>query len=125
MRFLVDSHVLVWWLSEPQRLSPVAREVMEDASNELFLSVGSVWEIELKRAKGRLEMPAGYLDHLKAEGFRVLSIEDGHVCAASALPEHHSDPFDRLIVAQAQQEGLVLLSRDSQLARYRVPLLEA
>lgn len=125
MNLLVDSHVAIWWLEDPARLSARARAALADGRNQVQLSVASIWEIGLKAARNQLRLPADYVDVLQADGFGVLDIRRTHVERATRLPAHHGDPFDRLLVAQALVEDLVLVSRDEALHRYDVHVLDA
>ena len=123
MKVLADTHVGVWWLAEPERLEPRAREILMAPGTRVFFSTASLWEIELKRAKGKLEIPEDYWDLLRAEGFEELPVRVEHVLALRQLPAVHADPFDRMLVAQAGAEGLVLASRDGFMAGYGVSVL--
>lgn len=125
MRLLADSHVLVWWLDDPSRLSAKARAAIQDGSNDILVSAASVWELWLKIAKGKLLMPANFVDVLRQDGFSDLPIIAEHAQLSATLPDHHTDPFDRLLIAQAQFEGLVLLTRDKLMTKYNVPTLNA
>jgi PIN domain nuclease of toxin-antitoxin system len=125
MRILVDSHVALWWLDDPARLSRAAHDAIADPGNEVFLSAASVWELALKITRGKLVMPDGFVDVLAEDGFESLPVAAVHALAAAQLPAHHGDPFDRMLVAQALAEGLVLATRDRILAHYDVPLLRA
>lgn len=116
---MIDSHVAVWWLEQ------AARDAIADPGNEVFLSAASVWELVLKVARGRLVIPDEYVDVLAEDGFVPLPISAAHALAAARLPLHHGDPFDRMLVAQALGEGLVLATRNREIARYNVPLLRA
>ncbi len=112
-----------------ERLSEPSRELLRDAENELFFSAASAWEIAIKAAAGKLRLPqppAAYVSERIAEDqLIVLSIQLAHALAAGELPRHHHDPFDRLLIAQAQIEKLTLLTADRQLAPYDVPILWA
>jgi PIN domain nuclease of toxin-antitoxin system len=124
LKLLLDTHVLLWWLDDDQRLSPAARnEVL--VAEEIRVSAASVWEIAIERALGRLEVPDDYLEYVERTGFRALAITFAHARAAGDLPRHHDDPFDRMLVAQARIEGLTLVSADRRLADYGVALLAA
>lgn len=125
MNLLVDSHVAIWWLDDPARLSARARAALADGRNQVQLSVASIWEIGLKAARNQLRLPADYVDVLQADGFGVLDIRRAHAEHATRLPLHHADPFDRLLIAQAQVEDLVLVSRNEALRPYDVHLLDA
>lgn len=120
---LVDTHTLLWWRADERRLSSAALAAMEDGSVRLFYSAASVWEIAIKHAKGRLEVPDGLLDTMGQRGFSELPILSDHAILAGSLPAHHRDPFDRMLVAQAQCEGLTLVTRDPRIAAYEVSTL--
>jgi PIN domain nuclease of toxin-antitoxin system len=125
MRLLIDSHVVVWWLDNPAKLSPIARAALQDPSNEVFLSAASVWELGLKMAKGKLHMPPGFAEVLAQDGFENLDISVAHASRSMELPPHHADPFDRILIAQALLEGMVLVTRDGYIPSYDVPVMEA
>ena len=129
MRLLLDTHVWLWLIGPQDRLSSSALSALADAENELFLSAASGFEIALKAAIGKLRLagPASVLvpSYLKRSGVRQLSINVEHALRAGELPMHHRDPFDRLLVAQAQMEDLVLVTADDQLRAYDVKLLAA
>lgn len=125
MKLMADSCVLVWWLDDPSRLSREAREAIGDPANEVFFSAASVWELLLKIRKGKLAMPTDFPDRLIEDGFTPLSVTVGHAMRSQGLPPIHEDPFDRLLVAQALEEGLVFLTRDVLIASYPVALLRA
>ncbi len=124
-RLLLDTHVLLWSLTEPQRLSKRAREVVEDPRSEVFVSSVSSWEIVAKHALGKLQAPENLEASIKKQGFTPLSLTFGHAEQAGALPPHHGDPFDRMLVAQAQIEGLIVVTRDRHISRYDVPTMAA
>lgn len=124
MRALIDTQVFLWWNAGDPRLSARAREFILDSSNEIVMSAASAWEIALKVARGRLDLPLApdrYVpERMAQDGFVALDIQLGHVLAAAALPAHHADPFDRVLVAQAQAEGLPVLTADEIIGRYDV-----
>lgn len=124
MRILLDSHVALWWLDDNAAMGPRCRELITQA-DEAFFSVVTPWELGIKVALGKLTMPDGLVDELESQGFVPLSITAAHAELAPALPPHHSDPFDRMLVAQAQLETLVLLTADKALAAYDVDQLDA
>lgn len=128
MRVLLDTHAFLWWnLSQGSRLSTRAREALEDPATDGFVSAVSVYEIAMKVARGTLELPTDpsrYVpDRLVRHGFAALSIELPHVLRAGALPLVHRDPFDRLLVAQAQLEGLQIITADPAIAQYDVEVI--
>jgi PIN domain nuclease of toxin-antitoxin system len=127
MRALLDTHTFLWWNMGHPRLSERAREIIADGGNEIWFSAASAWEIALKAGKGRLllpEPPREYvLRRLTLHGFHALAVEASHALAVYALPGLHSDPFDRLLVAQSRAEELPLLSADPEIARYDVEVV--
>ena len=122
---LLDTHVLLWYMEDDPRLGPEIRGTMEQAAPQVFVSVASVWEMSIKRALGKLRVPANLAQTLTATGVQLLAITLAHALAAGALPPHHRDPFDRMLVAQAQLEGLTLVTHDARLRPYVVPVLWA
>lgn len=123
MRLLVDTHILLWWLAGDSKLPPAAHHAISDPRNSAAVSAVSVWEAAIKSAIGRLRIDGDLPDAVKADGFELLPITARHAWAAGALPLHHTDPFDRMLVAQAGDEGLTLVSVDSAFAAYEVDLL--
>ena len=124
-RFLLDTHVVLWALGEPGKLRRPARTALEDAQNEVFVSVVSGWEIAIKRALGKLEAPDDLEGAIRMQGFEPLLMTFRHAEQAGGLPPHHRDPFDRMLVAQSQVEGLVLVTRDPDIPLYGVRILAA
>ena len=125
MTFLLDTHVLLWAAGEPGRLTPQARELLSDPATELVFSTASIWEVVVKSALGRSDFrvdPRPLRDGLLQNGYRELAIESEHALAVSHLPPIHNDPFDRILMAQAQVENITLLTRDEKLARYPVAI---
>jgi PIN domain nuclease of toxin-antitoxin system len=125
VQLLLDTHVLLWWLSDDPRLGPQARAHIGAAGSDVFVSAATAWEIAVKRAAGKLDAPWDVGAELEEEGFLELPIELEHAIAAAELPRHHTDPFDRLLVAQARSEGLWLVTSDDAIRRYDVPWLDA
>ena len=125
MTFLLDTHLLLWAAGRPERLSAQARALLEAPQSELFFSAASLWEIAIKRSLGREDfrvdprwMRRGLLDN----GYRELAITSEHAVAIARLPLLHKDPFDRLLLAQADVEGITLLTADAQVAQYPGPV---
>jgi PIN domain nuclease of toxin-antitoxin system len=125
MKFLLDTHFLLWAAGEPQRLSTVARKLLKNPGSELLFSAANLWEVAIKRGLGRADFQAdprllrrGLLDN----GYTELPILSEHVVAIDSLPPIHKDPFDRLLVAQATVEGITLLTMDSAVAKYPGPV---
>ena len=124
-RFLLDSHVLLWWAEEPELLSTESRLALADGRHMVFVSVASIWELGIKQASGKIKLPEDIRTLIKANRFDVLSITAEHALAATTLPPHHRDPFDRMLIAQANIEGLILVTRDESIEKYDVKLLAA
>lgn len=123
-RYLLDSNAFLWSKIKPQNLRPQARQEIEDGRNVLFVSLASLWELSNKASAGRLKeyesLFAGDLGRsLDESNFALLPIELRHVMATARLPHHHSDPFDRMLIAQAQLDGLTLISSDDVFRRYQ------
>ncbi len=123
MRILLDTHVLLWWLADDPQLPPAASAVIADPDTEVTVSAATIWEIEIKRAAGRLVAPDDVLGALVANDFLTLAMTAGHAITAGRLPAHHTDRFDRMLIAQARTEGLTLVSVDSRFPAYDVALL--
>ena len=129
MRLLLDTNVVLWILSDPQRLTKRARRLVEDDRNDLFFSLASVWEVAIKIAKGKLTIPGGSAESLLPElqklGVVLLPIDQPSILRTQTLPQFpdHKDPFDRILVAQAVELGLTILTADSDMQRYSVPVI--
>lgn len=125
MQLLLDTHALLWWLAGDARLGPTARARIGTGDDRVFVSAASSWEIAHKRAAGKIAAAWDIRAEVEEEGFAELSIGLEHTIVAAQLPKHHSDPFDRILVAQAQTEGLWLVTSDAAIQRYDVPWLDA
>ena len=123
MKLLLDTHAVVWWMNDDPRLPPGVIERLEAGQDEVLLSAVVVWEIAIKRGLGKLEVGSGYVDAFVAAGARPLPVTLAHAAAVERLFPHHHDPFDRLLVAQAQQEQAALVSQDARLRSYSVELI--
>lgn len=123
MSLLLDTHILLWWLADDPQLPTAAREAIASPDNEVMVSAAAVWEIAIKKAVGRLEAPDDLLEVLTTNDFQTLTITASHAVLAGGLPPHHSDPFDRMMIAQARAENLTLASVDERFSDYDVELL--
>lgn len=127
MQILLDTHALLWLISGSDRLSANARQAYLETTNQLFLSVASLWEMAVKISLGKLELKTDWprrIDReMDANGIRGLAIRPEHCVAVASLPFHHRDPFDRLLIAQAMAEGLSILTADRRFGAYGVPIL--
>ncbi len=123
MKLLLDTHAFLWFMAGDPRLSGAARNAIEESEGEWWLSAAGVWEIAVKASLGRVTLPlpvAQYIADKVRQGLRVLSIDWPHAAAVERLPFHHRDPFDRLMVAQAQADGLAIVTKDAAFAKYDV-----
>ncbi len=124
MKLLLDTHVLLWLNDTPEKLSPLALTLCQDQANELYLSVVSVWEIQIKHQLGKLELDVSLAEIVQVQQadneLKILSMELLHIYTLETLPFHHNDPFDRLLIAQAIHEKMNLISADKQFIQYPV-----
>lgn len=125
MRMLLDTHVVVWWLAADPHMSAEAMELIDDGSNDVYVSAVSAVEIATKVAIGKLDVPGDLPEQIKSNFIRELPVSIEHGLEVGRLPLHHRDPFDRLLVAQARYEGLTLITADKKLGAYDVRLLSA
>ena len=125
MRLLLDSHVVLWWLDGDETLSHEVFTAIEETADEVLVSAATVWELEIKRAKGKVASPLDLIERIEDDGFLYLDVTAEHGLDAARLPRHHGDPFDRMLVAQAQAETAVLVTDDEQLRAYAVPVMPA
>ncbi len=124
MRVLLDSQVLVWWMGKPDQISRETLQIITDPRNTVYISAASVWELGIKAAKGNLTLPEKYLESLMNDGFATLDVTMRHAQVSADLPMIHSDPFDRMIIAQARSDDLVLISADRHIRRYNIKVIE-
>lgn len=125
MTLLLDTHVFLWWLDDPNLLADSARKALADGKNLVYVSAAVAWEIAIKRSLGKLDAPEDLEAAMAANRFLPLPVTVSHALAVSTLPDHHRDPFDRLLIAQARYERFQLVSRNPLIKQYDVHLLEA
>ncbi|MGC7846518.1 type II toxin-antitoxin system VapC family toxin [Desulforudis sp. 1088] len=127
MRVLLDTHAFLWWIADDPRLSSKARSIISNGNNTLFLSAASGWEMTIKTRLGKLELPDDFkefiAEQLVINGIDSLPVQMRHALHIHTLPPLHQDPFDRMLIAQAQLEDLPILTADPQIAQYRVEVL--
>ena len=125
MHLLLDTHILLWSVFEPEKLSLAAKEAIEEMHNVVCISMTSVWEIAIKQSIGRLSIPDAFFEVIyKNSGFELLNISPQHIDHYRLLPLHHRDPFDRMLIAQAQTEQLTLVTCDEKILQYDVSILK-
>lgn len=123
MKFLLDTHVLLWWLSDNKSLTTKAVTAIRNGENTIFVSAATAWEISIKRVLGKLKAPDGLEETLESNRFHQLPISIRHGLIAGSLPRHHDDPFDRMLIAQAQTEHLTIITHDVRMEPYGVSIL--
>lgn len=127
MNLLLDTHVALWAITDSAKLSQKAREIIESPQSSVWISAASIWEIAIKHALGRGDMPVSGHDaarYFRESGYQFLPVETAHAAAVEELPGHHQDPFDRLLVAQALVEPMRLMTHDPVVARYSDTIIE-
>jgi PIN domain nuclease of toxin-antitoxin system len=126
MRFLLDTHTFIWWDSQIERLSERAKAICQDPENELFLSVGSLWEIQIKGQLGKVKLNRPLADLVQEQqdvnNIILLNVKAQHIFFLDELPLFHKDPFDRILIAQAKVENLSLISNDEVMKNYPIPV---
>lgn len=127
MKVLLDTHTFLWWITDHPKLPSRVREIIGDGNNELFVSAVSGWEMAIKAKLGRLQLPDEpqrfILEQLSLNAIQSLPIQMSHALHVFSLPDHHRDPFDRILISQAQLEGLPILTADPQIALYPVEII--
>lgn len=118
MNFLLDTHIFLWWLGFPEKLTQQEIEILSSAKNLIYVSAVSIWEITLKKSLGKLIAPNNIHETIEQNDFLPLSISVEHAHAILNLPNHHEDPFDRMLIAQSMTENLKLISRDKKIQSY-------
>lgn len=124
MNLFLDTRILLWWLDDNRSLSKQARDAIATTDNLIFVSVAVIWEIRIKQALGKLEIAPDFLNILMQQGFEILSITTNHAYRVGDLPMHHRDPFDKMLIAQAMEEGLTIMTHDRIFKKYGIPIME-
>jgi PIN domain nuclease of toxin-antitoxin system len=125
MKFLLDTHSLLWTVFEPDKLSTEAQEIIVDQQNIICVSLISLWEISIKQNIGRLDIPKEFFEVVITGGFEMLPLSIAQIEQYQKLPLHHRDPFDRMLIVQAKEQKLILITRDSEISKYDIKLLKA
>lgn len=125
MKYLLDTHVLLWWLTTPEKIKEKAQEIIQNKSHQIYVSSASFWEMAIKKNIGKLSLPHNLLEATTAESFKFLPILPEEALGVADLPLLHSDPFDRLLICQAKLHDLVLITHDLKMMNYPVVSIEA
>ena len=120
--YLLDTNILLWWFKRHKSLGPKTQEIIGDPDNVIFVSSVCIWEISIKKSKGNLIVPDNFNDFLDHEDFTELNITHEHASHILKLPQHHADPFDRMLISQAVLENLTLISTDNKICQYNVKI---
>ncbi len=123
MRLLLDANAFVWWVTDSPGLTAKARATIADAANDVVVGISALWELAIKRSLQKLHFPFDFETVLNDENFQVLAISFAHLRALDALPRHHNDPFDRLLIAQGLTEGIPIATGDRRFAAYGVQIV--
>jgi PIN domain nuclease of toxin-antitoxin system len=125
MKILLDTHILLWAVFEPEKLSQELKAIIADYHNYVYVSLASLWEIAIKKNIGRLDIPDDFFETIfNNSGFEPLPVQMAHIQLFLKLPLHHRDPFDRILIAQAISRKLMLVTNDQQIMSYDVPILK-
>lgn len=124
-RLLLDTHALIWWMNGSSQLGPLSKQLIAEKNNQIYVSAASIWEMSIKRQMGKLEVPDDLDSIIDELGFDKLDISLFHAEQAGNLPTHHKDPFDRMLIAQAQAEGLQIIYSDEHFPKYNINLFDA
>ncbi len=125
MNLLLNTHVLLWWLDANPSLSEKAKTTIAGGNNLVLISAAVIWEIRIKQALGKLEIPSNFRQVLDRQHFEMLAITAEHAHAVGDLPAHHRDPFYRMLIAQAKVERLTVVTRDTIIKKYQIPVIKA
>ncbi|OGE65086.1 hypothetical protein A3I48_01385 [Candidatus Daviesbacteria bacterium RIFCSPLOWO2_02_FULL_36_7] len=125
MKYLLDTHVFIWWMEENKRLPAEIKSIIDDPLNNIFISVITPWEIVIKIKTKKLKVPKNYASYVLNGIFKLLPIEISHVLEVEKLPYIHKDPFDRILISQAKIEDLTLITSDQKIFKYKVSMIKA
>ena len=123
MKYLLDTQIFLWWLNDDRKLKKSLHQVIEDSNNSVYVSVVNAWEMSIKKKIGKLRLKAALRTCFEKYNFEILNINLSHILILDNLPLHHRDPFDRLLIAQANAEKLTLLTADNKMKKYNVKIL--
>ncbi|OGK15836.1 hypothetical protein A2774_05875 [Candidatus Roizmanbacteria bacterium RIFCSPHIGHO2_01_FULL_39_12c] len=123
MKYLLDTHIFLWWLEDNKKLKQSLYKIIESPENDILISAVTAWEISIKQRAGKLKLTMPLEEAFGKYDFEILNISFNHILMLGKLPLHHRDPFDRLLIAQAQSEKLTLITLDKLFKKYKVKLL--
>lgn len=123
MKFLLDTHILLWWYLEPSKLKKEASQIITNSGNEIYISDAIIWEMVIKASVDKLKIPKGFFDEAEKD-FEMLPISRKHIFMTSNLDPIHRDPFDRLLIAQAMVDKMTIITRDREILKYEIKTIE-
>lgn len=123
MRYLLDTHIFLWWLADDKNLKRKIKELIENPNNQIFVSVASAWEISIKRKIGKLSLKTTIQHCFESSGFLIIDITLNHILELDLLPMHHQDPFDRILIAQTKAEKLIFITDDIKIKQYDLRII--
>lgn len=123
MRLLLDTHTLIWGISEPEKLSEKTKELLSDVDNIILVSTASLWELQVKKSLNKIILPEDFIFQLQENGYELLNISYKHIEKLDEIPLIHRDPFDRILIAQSMHENIPLITKDSEIAKYNVKII--
>jgi PIN domain nuclease of toxin-antitoxin system len=123
MRYLIDTHIFLWWLNGNKELKTSTQKIIKDSTHDVLLSVATMWEISIKHAAGKLPLKTTLGEMISVSDFELLPITMSHILELETLPLHHKDPFDRILIAQARAENLTLITEDIKMEKYDLKIL--
>ncbi|MBF0104037.1 MAG: type II toxin-antitoxin system VapC family toxin [Deltaproteobacteria bacterium] len=125
MRYLLDTHVLLWACADSKKLKAPVKQIIESSDHIIFVSLASLWELRIKESIGKVTLPRGFYNGLTKAGFEILNMTLDHIHMVGKLPLHHRDPFDRMLIAQCLCEQMTLISNDENIKKYKLSLVTA
>jgi PIN domain nuclease of toxin-antitoxin system len=123
MRYLIDTHIFLWWLNGDKKISDSLQRILENPQIQIYVSVATLWEISIKHALGKLPLKTTLSEMISVSGFELLSITGVHVLELEKLPLLHNDPFDRMLIAQTKAEHFIFITVDAKIRRYDIRIL--
>jgi len=123
MRYLIDTHIFLWWLNGDKKINDSLQRILENPQSQIYVSVATLWEISIKHALGKLSLKTTLSEMISVSGFELLSITGVHVLELERLPLLHNDPFDRMLIAQTKAEHFIFITADAKIRRYDIRIL--
>jgi len=123
MRVLLDTHTLIWGLCEPDRLNVKTKELLANIDNIIFVSIASLWELQIKKSLNKITLPDDFTFQLQKHGYELLNITHEHIAKLNDIPMIHRDPFDRILIAQSIHENIPLVTKDTEIAKYNIQII--